>query len=83
MSAEKIDAIERITKNPAVILCIVAMIFGYGVRQIYADLKARNEVLVEIIREQISESRAVSDALRSLSSRIESGNFTKNPVEHR
>lgn len=75
------EILDRVSKNPAVILCLVAVVFGYGVRQVYADLKERNEVLVTIIREQIAESRAVSDALRSLTSRIESGNFTAKIVD--
>jgi hypothetical protein len=75
------EMLDRVSKNPAVILCIVALAMSYGVRQVYADLKERNEVLVTIIREQISESRAVSEAIRSLTSRIESGNLPPKVVD--
>lgn len=50
---------------------VFAVVCGYAMVGLYADLKDSNRVLLDLIRQQVEASRSVSVSLNSLSIRIE------------
>lgn len=53
------------------IAIVFAAVLGYAVNRVYDDLGKRNEILVELVKEQVSSSKAVADSLTALSVQIE------------
>lgn len=50
---------------------LVAIACGYALVEVYEDLKESNRVLLDLVKQQVDSSRAISDSLNSLSHRIE------------
>jgi hypothetical protein len=50
---------------------LVAGVFGMATLRIYEDLAERNEVLVELIRENVAASQRVSDSIHLLTRQLE------------
>lgn len=50
---------------------LVAGVFGMATLRIYDDLAARNELLVELIRENVSASQRVSESIHDLTRQLE------------
>lgn len=68
---KQVKILESLIKNPSAVLTLVAVAFGFGVTKIYEDLRASNEIVIELIRMQVKESQSVTDALSALSHQIE------------
>lgn len=50
---------------------LVAAVFAIAVARVYSDLAEKNEVLVTLVREQVSSSSEVAEALRDLARQLE------------
>jgi hypothetical protein len=70
MSVNQYQFLSSLIKQSGV-SAVVAIAFGYALTRVYDDLGERNRVLVDLIHDQVRESKAVSDSIVHLSSLIE------------
>lgn len=61
-SFHSIAAIAAVVKKSGITV-VFSVVLGFALNRVYDDLTKRNELLVELVREQVRESKAVSDAL--------------------
>ena len=50
---------------------VVAVVFGLALIEVYRDLGRRNDTFIDLLRENVRESRAVADALERMNETLE------------